>query len=102
MTITLGVADPGACWVVAAAACHGGGNLRPRFASTRARGHTAGGPSMRLPDPTAILPLGARPRSTAFPGDGRDLDSGFSGPAGRHRRGGARSGSGEAESRLVS
>jgi hypothetical protein len=26
MTITLGVADPGACWLVAAATCHGGGN----------------------------------------------------------------------------
>jgi hypothetical protein len=72
MTITLGVADPGPCWVVAAAACQGGGKLRPRLPHNGERAH-GGRPVHTLPTRPLLRRLGAGPRSTAFPGDGRDL-----------------------------
>jgi hypothetical protein len=89
MTITLGVADPGTCWVVAAAARHGGGNLRPRLPHNgeRAHGRRPVHAFARSAVATHSPRLGARPPSTAFPGDCRDLDSGLARPGGRRRMG---------------
>jgi hypothetical protein len=86
MTITFGVADPGTCWVVAAAACHGGGNLRPRLPHNgeRARG---GRPVHAFARSGRYSPrLGARPRSTTFQAMAATSIV-VAGPAGRRRMG---------------